>query len=79
MYIDNSKTREKQEWAYKKFWWEIITNKKDSFVATKDGWWSKRFNKKDVYNYLDFIPKKNISFIHLDDYKYAMMVKILKK
>lgn len=78
MYIDNDETRKKQEEAYKNFGWEIITDERDSFTATKDGWWSQRYTKEQVYNYLDFIPRENITFIPLDDYDYAMMVRIKK-
>jgi len=76
MYIDNEETRKKQEDSYRKFGWTIRTNEKDCFTATKDGWWSQRFTKQRVYDYLNFISKENISFISLDKYNYAMMVKI---
>lgn len=78
MYIDNEETRKKQEDSYKYWGWEVITDKRDCFTATKDGWWSQRFTKQRVYDYLSFIPKEKISFIPLDTYDYAMMV-IIKK
>ena len=78
MYINNDETRKKQEEAYRNFGWEIITDERDSFTATKDGWWSQRYTKEQVYDYLDFIPRENITFIPLDDYDYAMMVRIKK-
>jgi hypothetical protein len=78
MYIDNDETRKKQEDAYKYWGWGIITDKRDCFTASKDGWWSQRFTKQRVYDYLSFIPKEKISFISLDTYDYAMMVRIKK-
>lgn len=78
MYIDNEETRKKQEESYRHFGWTVITDKKDCFTATKDGWWSQRFTKQRVYDYLNFIPKEKISFIPLDTYNYAMMVRIKK-
>jgi len=78
MYIDNEATRKKQEDSYKGFGWTVITDKRDCFTATKDGWWSQRFTKQRVYDYLNFIPKKNISFIPLDTYDYGMMVRMKK-
>ena len=78
MYIDNEETRKKQEDAYRDFGWTVITDERDCFTATKDGWWSQRFTKKRVYDYLNFIPKEKISFISLDTYNYAMMVRIKK-
>jgi len=78
IYIDNEITRKKQEDSYRHFGWTLITNEIDCFTATKDGWWSQRYTKQRVYNYLDFIPKDKISFISLDTYDYAMMVRIKK-
>lgn len=78
VYIDNKKTREHQESSYRQFGWEIITDERDCFTATKDGWWSQRFTKKRIINYLPFIKKENIYFLPLDTYRYAMMVKIKK-
>jgi len=78
MYIDNEATRKKQEDSYKHFGWKVITNGRDCFTTTKDGWWSQRFTKQRVYDYLSFIPKEKISFISLDTYDYAMMVRIKK-
>jgi len=78
MYIDNEETKKHQEDTYK-FWdWEIITDERDCFTATKEGWWSQRFTKQRIYNYLNFIPKNKISFIPLDTYDYAMMIRIKK-
>jgi len=77
-YIDNDETRKKQEDSFKRFGWKIITDKRDCFTATKDEWWSQRFTKKRIYDYLNFIPKKKISFIPLDTYDYAMMIRIKK-
>jgi SAM-dependent methyltransferase len=79
MYIDNEKTRKKQEYCYKYFDWEIITDDRDCFTATKDGWWSQRFTKQRVYDYLSFVPKNKVSFVPLDTYDFAMMVRIKKR
>ena len=76
IYIDNDKTRKKQEDSYKHWNWHIITDERDCFTATKNGWWSQRFTKQRVYDYLSFIPKEKVSFIPLDTYDYAMMVRI---
>lgn len=78
MYIDNDETRKKQEDSYRNFGWTVITDERDCFTASKDGWWSQRFTKQRVYDYLPFIPKEKISFIPLDTYDYAMMVRIKK-
>ena len=78
MYVDNDETRKKQEDSYKYWGWKVITNEKDCFTATKDGWWSQRFTKQRVFDYLNFIPKEKISFIPLDIYDYAMLVRIKK-
>lgn len=78
MYIDNDETRKKQEASYKKFGWTVITDERDCFTASKDGWWSQRFTKQRIYEYLPFIPKNKMSFIPLDTYDYAMMVRIKK-
>ncbi len=78
VYIDNDSTRKKQEEFYKSLGRTIITNEKDSFIATKSKHWSQRFTKQKIYNYLNFISKMKISFIPLDNYDYAMMVRIKK-
>lgn len=78
MYIDNEETRKRQEEAYKYWGWDIITDKRDCFTASKEGWWSERFTKKRVYDYLPFVKKNKILFIPLDTYDYAMMAVIKK-
>lgn len=78
MYIDNDNTRKHQEDAYKSFGWTVVTDGRDCFTASREGWWSQRFTKKRVYDYLGFIPKSKFSFIPLDTYDYAMMVRIKK-
>jgi len=79
MYIDNEETRKKQEDSYRNFGWTVITDERDCFTATKEGWWSQRFTKQRVYDYLSFVKKENFSFILLDTYDYAMMVRIRKE
>ena len=78
MYIDNEGTRKHQENAYEHFGWTVITDENDCFTATSSGWWSQRFTKQRVLNYLPNIPKNKFTFINLDTYDYAMMVKIKK-
>jgi hypothetical protein len=78
MYIDNEGTRKKQEDSYRHFGWTVITDERDCFTSSKDGWWSQRYTKQRVYDYLPFIPKEKISFIPLDTYDYAMMIRIKK-
>jgi hypothetical protein len=56
----------------------IITDKHDSFTATKEGFWSQRFTKEKLYNYLSFTNPSQISFTALDTYDYAMQVRIKK-
>lgn len=79
MYIDNKNTRRLQEDSYRHFGWEVITDERDCFTASKEGWWSQRFTKDRVFSYLPFVPKENISFTPLDPYNYAMMVRIKKQ
>jgi len=78
MYVDNEETRKKQEDSYVNFGWEVITDEKDCFTASSEGWWSQRFTKERVFDYLKNIPKSKFSFIPLDTYDYAMMVRIKK-
>ncbi len=78
MYIDTDETRKKQEETYRNFGWTITSNKEDCFTSTKEGWWSQRYTEQRVLDYLNFVPKENFSFINLDDYDYAMMVRIRK-
>lgn len=78
IYVDNVWTREKQEDSYRNFWWNVITGEGDSFTASDAGWWSQRFTEQRVRDYLSFIPEEKISFIPLDTYDYAMMVRIKK-
>ena len=75
-YIDNSKTRKKQEAFYKKIGMTIITDERDSFTATKERFWSQRFTRNKLYNYFHFVSPGNISFIPLDTYEFAMQVRI---
>ncbi len=77
-YIDNETTRKKQETFYKKLGMEIITDKKDSFTATKQKFWSQRFTKARLQNYLSFVDPDNIVCIPLDTYDFAMQVRIKK-
>lgn len=77
-YIDTDINRKRQEEFYKKCGMTIITSKKDSFTATKEGFWSQRFTEERIYNYFSWIKRKNIKFIPLDDYNFARMVIISK-
>jgi hypothetical protein len=56
----------------------IITDKIDSFTATKEKFWSQRFTKEKLYNYLNFVDPEKITFMPLDTYSYAMQVRIRK-
>lgn len=77
-YIDNENTRKIQEECYRAFWWNVITSELDSFTAS-DAWWrSLRFTKERIYNYFSFIPREKISFVALDTYDFAMMIRIRK-
>ena len=77
-YIDNDKTREKQEEFYRKAGMTIITGEKDSFTGTKERFWSQRFTQKKLLDYLGFVAPEKISFTALDTYEYAMQVRIRK-
>jgi SAM-dependent methyltransferase len=75
-YLDNEETRLKQEESYRKMGMTVITDKEDSFTATKEGFWSQRFTKDKIFSYLNFVEPAKISFIPLDTYNYAMQVRI---
>lgn len=75
-YIDKDSTRQKQEESYRKMGLTIITDKDDSFTATKEGFWSQRFTKDKLLSYLSFVDPTKISFTPLDTYDYAMQVRI---
>jgi hypothetical protein len=77
-YIDNDRTRKKQEDFYRKAGMTIITDGWDSFTATKERFWSQRFTHEKLYSYLHFVLPEKISFIQLDTYDYAMQVRIKK-
>jgi hypothetical protein len=77
-YIDNDRTRKKQEDFYRKAGMTIITGDQDSFTATKERFWSQRFTREKIYSYLHFVLPEKISFIPLDTYDYAMQVRIKK-
>ena len=77
-YYDNDATRLKQEESYNKMGMTIITDKDDSFTATKETFWSQRFTKEKLYSYLNFADPSKISFMPLDTYNYAMQVRVRK-
>jgi SAM-dependent methyltransferase len=77
-YIDKDSTRQKQEESYIKMGQTIITDKNDSFTATKEGFWSQRFTQDKLLSYLSFVDPAKISFAPLDTYDYAMQVRIRK-
>ena len=77
-YLDNDATRLKQEESYHKMGMTIITDKDDSFTATKETFWSQRFTKEKLFSYLNFVSPYDISFTPLDTYDYAMQVRIRK-
>lgn len=77
-YIDNNKTRLKQEDSYRKMGMTIITNEKDSFTATKEKFWSQRFTREKLLDYLSFVEPKKVLVKPLDTYDYAMQIRIKK-
>jgi SAM-dependent methyltransferase len=77
-YIDNDRTRLKQEDSYRKMGMRIITNEKDSFTATKEKFWSQRFTREKLLDYLSFVEPKKILVKALDTYDYAMQIRIKK-
>lgn len=78
MYLDNPSTRKKQEDTYRHFGWDLITDERDDFTATKRGWWSQRFSKQRLFDYIPTVAQENFEFISLDTYDYAAMVRIKK-
>ncbi|HRI22629.1 MAG TPA: hypothetical protein PLA68_16830 [Panacibacter sp.] len=54
----------------------VITNELDSFTATEEKFWWQRFTKEKLISYLHFAAPEKITFIPLDTYEYAMMVRI---
>ncbi len=78
-YIDNERTRLKQEGFYSKMRMTIITDKADSFTATKERFWPQRFTQEKLYDYLPFVSKENMSFMLPGSYRFAMQVRIKKK
>jgi hypothetical protein len=54
----------------------VITDKTDSFTATKEGFWSQRFSREKIFHYLSFAEPSKINFTPLDTYDYAMQVRI---
>tara|TARA_R110002124_G_scaffold281169_1_gene455162 strand:+ start:10126 stop:10395 length:270 start_codon:yes stop_codon:yes gene_type:complete len=77
-YIDNDRTRLKQEHSYNKMGMTIITDETDSFTATKEKFWSQRFTEEKMRHYLSFVEPEKISFTALDTYDYAMLLRIKK-
>ncbi|MEP6617105.1 MAG: class I SAM-dependent methyltransferase [Ginsengibacter sp.] len=77
-YIDNDQTRRKQEAFYKKTGMTVITDANDSFTATLEKFWSQRFTREKIFNYLPFVLQDKISFVPLDTYDFAMLVRIKK-
>ncbi len=77
-YNDNEATRIKQEESYNKMGMTVITDKNDSFTATREGFWSQRFTRGKLFHYLSFAEPSKIHFTPLDTYDYAMQVRIKK-
>ncbi|MEP6711363.1 MAG: methyltransferase domain-containing protein [Ferruginibacter sp.] len=77
-YLDNTRTRKKQELFYKKLGMNVITDAGDSFTATKEKFWSQRFTKEKIQNYFSFVPPENIIYTPLDTYDFALQVRIKK-
>ena len=77
-YIDTDTNRIKQEEFYRKCGMTVITSKRDSFTATKEGFWSQRFTKKRIYDYFSWVERNKIKFVKLDNYNFAQMIIISK-
>jgi len=77
-YIDCDVNRIRQEEFYEKCGMTVITSKKDSFTATKEGFWSQRFTKKRIYDYFSWVKRDKIKFVNLDNYNFARMIIISK-
>jgi SAM-dependent methyltransferase len=75
-YIDSDATRLKQEESYQKMGMTVITDRDDTFTATRETFWSQRFTKEKLYSYLSFVEPSNIRFTPLDTYNYAMQVRV---
>lgn len=78
-YVDNERTRKKQEALYTKMGMTIITDATDSFTATKEGFWSQRFTKEKLLTYFSFVEPEKIMIMPLDTYDYATQVRIRKQ
>lgn len=78
VYIDSDENRKRQEAFYKKCGMAVITSKRDSFTATKEGFWSQRFTRERLYRYLPWVDKNKIKIVPLDRYNFANAV-ILSK
>jgi hypothetical protein len=77
-YIDNDRTRLKQEHSYQMMSMTIIPDERDSFTATKEKFWSQRFTEEKILKYLYFVEPEKITFTALDTYDYAMQLRIKK-
>ncbi len=78
VYLDNDATRLKQEAFYQNYKMTVITDENDTFTATKQRFWSQRFTQQKFYDYLDFADISQFFFTHLDNYAFAMQVRIMK-
>lgn len=79
IYLDKDSTRQRQEEFYRKCGMTVITPPSASFTATKEGFWSQRFTRQRIYDYLDWIDQKDIKFVPLDTYDFAMAVIAIKR
>lgn len=77
-YIDNDRTRLKQEHSYQMMGMTILTDERDSFTATIEKFWSQRFTQEKILDYLSFVEPEKITFTALDTYDYAMQLRIKK-
>ena len=78
IYWNNDFVRRVQEDFYRKCGMTVITSDKDLFTATLEGFWSERFDQGRLYSNLEWLPKKKIRLVDLDDYTFAFMVVIDK-
>ena len=78
IYIDSPTTRLKQEEFYKNCGMHVISTKKDSFTATREGFWSQRFTNEKIYSYFNWIDRNKIKFLPLDSENFAQMIIVTK-
>jgi SAM-dependent methyltransferase len=77
-YIDNNRTREKQEAFYRNCGMTVVSRPTDTFAATQEGFWSQRFTEQQLRDAMPFAKPGQIDFIPLDTYDFARAVVVAK-